>query len=45
MLLLLLCWQALLPARDDAAAQEKATAMAMAMMAVVSSQAHDVSCH
>jgi len=30
---LLLCWQALLLARDDAAAasQEKATAMAMAM--------------
>lgn len=45
--MLLLCWQALLPARDDAAAQEKATAtaMAMAMMAVVSSQAHDVSCY
>jgi hypothetical protein len=35
---LLLCWQALLPARDDAAAQEeKATAVAMAMMTAVSS--------
>ena len=36
--LLLLCWQALLPARD--AAQEKA-----AMMMTVVSYAHDASCY